>query len=444
MNKKTYLISLALSITLSVFSQEKDWNDPQTGNPVVPGYFADPCLVDFDGKYHIYSTTVSKFMEPMVWTSEDLQSWEVHSLGITGDHLFWAPSVLKGDDGKIYLYYSSGYDYKCHLYVGETATGPWEDKGMVEEGFDLEIFRDPVSGKVYGSSSNPSSRPRLVEFQSDVKKEGYLTKVVKEANLEGPFFDYTEGSYIVYRDGWYYFMYSGGKCHAENYKINYARSKNIWGPYEDAPNNPILEKINQKNIFGPGHHSVFNLKDQYFIAYHRQDVYEYPTCSERHLCIDKMNFDDNGWIKSVTPTHEGVDFSTFIESNKPKLKNVAYGKPVTSGDVKESHNPELAVDENYATYWIGSGYFSVDLGKDYDIEKIVPRFMNYDYHLLYKIMYSDDNTNWNLYYDQTRFAQKAATEIKHKPVTARYVKIEFIRGEGPIALSELKVFAKDK
>lgn len=431
------------SLLLFSYAQTKDeYFSSNNGNPIFPGHFADPSIVQMDDKYLIYATTVSDYMEPVVWVSEDMQNWQVEPLNILGEHRFWAPSVLKGEDGKVYLYYSSGFDFKCHLYIGDTYKGPWKKYGQVEQGFDLQVFKDPATGKVYGTSSNPQSRPRLVEFESNPDKDGYLTKVVQEATLEGPFFDYTEGSFIVYREGYYYLMYSGGKCGAETYKINYARSKNIWGPYEDAANNPILKANPEKKIFGPGHHSVINLNGDYFIAYHRQDYYFYPTCSERQVCIDKMTFDNQGWINKITPTNDGVDFSNYMEP-KEKYTNVAFGKNVAAGNISKSFNPELAVDNNYATYWQGSGYISVDLGQVYPIEKIIPRFVKYDYFNLYKILYSMDNQQWDTYADLTKVAGKAYQEVPQKQVKARYVKVEFLRGEGyPPALAELEVLSK--
>ena len=238
-------------------------------------------------------------------------------------------------------------------------------------------------------------------------------------------------------------MNSGGKCHAQNYKINVARSRDIWGPYKDAPNNPILTSDTGNHIYGPGHNSVFQAKGDYYIAYHRQDVYHVPTCEQRQLCIDCMEFDNNGWIKPITPTHTGVDFSKILKPKHPGLQNVAFGKVVTSSGVDGKHNPELAVDNNYATYWIGggSGFFSVDLGRVYEIEKIIPRFLYYDYHLLYRIVYSDDNRNWKVYHDQTESAQKAAFPITLHKIGARYVKGEFVKEKGNIALSELEVMS---
>ena len=440
---KPLLFLLAFLISRPGMCQvQDDYFQNNSGNPVFSGHFADPSIVKIDDKYLIYATTVSDYFEPMVWVSEDLQTWLAEPLNILGEHRFWAPSVIEGKDGKVYLYYSSGFDFKCHLYIGETYKGPWEKFGLVEKGFDLQIFEDPVTGKVYGSSSNPQSRPRLVEFESNPEKEGYLTDVIKEASLEGPFFDYTEGSFIIYRNGYYYLMYSGGKCGAETYKVNYARSKNIWGPYEDAANNPVLKADPERKIFGPGHHSVIQVQGDYFIAYHRQDFYFYPTCSERQVCIDRMEFDENGWIKEITPTNQGVDFSSYLKPDT-NYKNVAFAKNVAAGGIAKSFNPEFAVDNNYATYWQGNGYLSVDLGETFTIEKIIPRFIKYDYFNLYKILYSQNNQDWQTYVDFTEVAGKAYQDVPAKKVEARYVKIQFLRGEGyPPALAELEILSR--
>ncbi len=445
---KYHLVLFTLCITHLIpgvlMAQEHEYTTPGNGNPIIPGYFADPTLVQFDSRYYIYATTVSKYMEPVVWISDNLKDWRVEHLGITGEHRFWAPSIIKGDDGKYYLFYSNGFDFKCHLYIGQTATGPWEKYGLVEEGFDLQIFKDPTDSRVYGLSSDPKSRPRIVEFDSNPQSKDYLKKVVQEKSIDGPFFDYTEGSFMLYRNGMYYLMYSGGKCHTENYNIRYATSNNIWGPYTDAPNNPILEKDPAKKTFGPGHHSVIEVNGDYLIAYHRQDFQFYPTCSERQVCLDKLEFDSNGLIRKIEPTNKGIDFSKY-GSSKNKLVNLAYQKQVTCSNSSKDNDPEYAVDENLATRWVagGSGHFTVDLGKVYQIEEIQPLFVYYDYFSLYKILVSDDNQKWEMYFDQSGEAKKAHAPVAQKRVKARFVKIEFVRGEDKAAaLTELKVMGK--
>ncbi|MDZ7723282.1 MAG: family 43 glycosylhydrolase [candidate division KSB1 bacterium] len=438
------MVLLIIVLVISVTGQDFDYESAAAGNPLIPGYFADPSIVRMNKKFYIYATTVSKYMEPVVWVSEDLKHWEVHHLGITGEHRFWAPSVLKGRDGRYYLYYSSGFDFKCHLYIGESPLGPFKKYGKVEDGFDLQIFQDPVTGKVYGISSNPESRPRLVEFNSDPESADYLKNVIRViGEPQGSFFDYTEGSMLLYRNGWYYLMYSGGKCGDVTYRIHYAKSRNIEGPYINAPDNPILKWMPEKDVFGPGHHSVLQLDDEYFICYHRQDKWAAPTCSERQVCVDKLEFDEQGWIKPVIPTHRGVDFTAYVDEKEHALRNLAFQKMVTSSGNLVHHEPADAVDENFATFWQagGSGHLSVDLENVYSIQKVQPFWGHYDYFILYKIEYSTDNRTWKVLVDRSVKAQLAAASVQHERIDARYIRVNVIRGGGAAAtLYELKVW----
>jgi len=66
-------------------------------------------------------------------------------------------------------------------------------------------------------------------------------------------------------------------------------------------------------IYATGHNSVIQIpgKDEWYIVYHR---FNYPngiTMGDaagfnREVCIDKMEFDQDGNIKQVKPTHEGI------------------------------------------------------------------------------------------------------------------------------------------
>ena len=58
---------------------------------------------------------------------------------------------------------------------------------------------------------------------------------------------------------------------------------------------------------GAGHHSVIKLsgKDSYYIIYHRRPL-GLNQANERVVCIDKLEFDEEGYIKPVKITFEGV------------------------------------------------------------------------------------------------------------------------------------------
>ena len=61
---------------------------------------------------------------------------------------------------------------------------------------------------------------------------------------------------------------------------------------------------------GAGHHSVIRLhvpaEDKYFIVYHRRPRGETDP-NHRVVCIDRMEFDDDGLIKPVKITFDGVE-----------------------------------------------------------------------------------------------------------------------------------------
>jgi len=58
---------------------------------------------------------------------------------------------------------------------------------------------------------------------------------------------------------------------------------------------------------GAGHHSVIHKpeSDDWYIVYHRRPL-DNKHRDHRVTCIDKMEFDENGFIKPVKMTFEGV------------------------------------------------------------------------------------------------------------------------------------------
>ena len=58
---------------------------------------------------------------------------------------------------------------------------------------------------------------------------------------------------------------------------------------------------------GAGHHSVINIPntDDWYIFYHRRPLTT-KDGNHRETCIEKMYFDENGLIKPVKITNEGV------------------------------------------------------------------------------------------------------------------------------------------
>ena len=84
----------------------------------------------------------------------------------------------------------------------------------------------------------------------------------------------------------------------------YAISDNPFGPFERI--GTVLQQDSAIGT-GAGHHSVIHepKSDKWYIVYHRRPISE-TEGNHRVTCIDEMFFDENGFIKPVVMTSEGV------------------------------------------------------------------------------------------------------------------------------------------
>ena len=101
MNRTILLITSFLIGVVSAFAQAA-FNAPGTGNPVIPGYFADPTIKKFGDTYYMYATTDGSgagFGPAQVWTSKDFVNWTLMPMNWPDSHWIWAPDVMQHSDG---------------------------------------------------------------------------------------------------------------------------------------------------------------------------------------------------------------------------------------------------------------------------------------------------------------------------------------------------------
>ena len=127
MNRTILLITSFLIGVVSAFAQAA-FNAPGTGNPVIPGYFADPTIKKFGDTYYMYATTDGSgagFGPAQVWTSKDFVNWTLMPMNWPDSHWIWAPDVMQHSDGKYYYFYCQPCIIHCG--VSETPRGPWKN-----------------------------------------------------------------------------------------------------------------------------------------------------------------------------------------------------------------------------------------------------------------------------------------------------------------------------
>lgn len=438
---RIYLVAAFLLLgAVSGFARKKH-DTPGTGNPVIPGYFADPTIKKFGDTYYMYATTDGSgagFGPAQVWTSKDFVNWTLMPMNWPDSHWIWAPDVIRHTDGRYYYFYCQPCIIHCG--VSETPRGPWKnilgesEAVLVPDRFvtnaitlDGQTFVDD-DGSVYlywgtwgiykgfGCGAGKMT-PDLKGFTE--------TRLIP--NTEAV--DFFEAPFVLKRNGIYYFMYSSGSCHDHTYRVQYATSDHPLGPYEYK--GCILETNEDGTVHGPGHHSILKEGDDYYIVYHRHDNPHSNRGFHRQLCMDKMEFAADGSIRKVIPTHEGVG---ALAPSVVKSENLALGAGVrASSCYDDNFRAEYAVDDNNGTLWrprgMGQEWLEIDLGSSREIQTVWTQFEYGTQFYQYLIETSVDGKHWSVFADKRNNHLAGSPMVDFGKAEARYVRLTFTGGQ---------------
>lgn len=411
---------------------------PHAGNPVLPGYYADPSIVQHDGKFFVYAT-----LDPWggatlgCWESPDFRQWTYRELNWptkkactspgSGGAMVWAPSVVRGPDGKFHMFVSVGNEVWAG--VADHPLGPWRDKlggrpliprefrpgfhmidaeGFVDDDGTAWLYWGSGHGWKNGKCWAVKLKPDLATFDGDVHD-------VTPRN-------YFEGPIMVKRGGRYFLMYSQGVTIKDTYQVHYAVGDHPLGPFTEATNSPILVTDRARDVISPGHHTVFRYGGKDYILYHRHSIPFDPKFVGRQVCVDELNFTPDGLIAKVVPTHEGPELVRGRDEARGRLPAVAL-----SADRRDELAPLL--DGNYATLWrpaaAPGGGAAIDLGSVRQVGRMELLFEYAWKTNRFLLQISEDAGTWETLADARdsgRSGSPVAIEVNRR---MRYAQITF-------------------
>ncbi|MBN1926256.1 MAG: family 43 glycosylhydrolase [Prolixibacteraceae bacterium] len=455
--KKFLLFILILQTAFNLnLKADSEVDAKGNGNPLLPGYFADPTVKVFDGTYYIYATADGVKLasgEPTVWVSNDFENWFNYEMEIElpeGLTNCWAPDVQVGADGR-YYYFMGNCQFGCNIYgyVSDNPIGPWSPindgnpvipVGTGKDGLpalDAQFFIDN-DGKVYayfGTWCTSFGGLGWAEFNPDdfsIIDQGYIPV----SQLPQVF----EAAYAFKRNGKYILMYSSGDCRLSSYKVHYAWADSPTGPFHYGENNPILETNTDGTIDSPGHHSVLEVGGEYFIIYHRHDNPHSSGGMFRQTCADSLIFVSDTEIAKVNATHKGV--GAFVETFAYHENLVLNGKASATSSytlvaeenrfsrapINHEYKPEYAIDDNNGTLWKAASAalpqsLVVDLGSLKPVRCIHTQFEYTTYYYQYLLEVSTDSVSWEVYSDMTANQTAGCPMIDENDMEARYIRL---------------------
>lgn len=354
MKRRIFLIPVFLILFNSCSEKSKIKETTEySGNPIFPGWYADPEGIIFNDEYWIYPTYSDDFGEPdrssefseqqkelqkntinpqylkqtffNAFSSKDLVSWTKHShvLDIKNvswaSYSIWAPSIIMANN-KYYLFFGAN-DIQSNeelggigVAVSNSPAGPFIDalgKPLINsfhngaQPIDQFVFKDD-DGQIYLYYGG-WRHCNIVKLADDLLSlepfdDGKYFKEITPDN-------YVEGPFVIKRKGKYYLMWSEGSWGGPDYSVAYAIADSPFGPFER------IGKILQQDstiATGAGHHSVIHIPntDDYYIVYHRRPLGT-NNGNHRETCIDIMTFTKDGKINPIKMTNEGVQKRTL-------------------------------------------------------------------------------------------------------------------------------------
>ena len=273
-------------------------------NPISPMgvYIADPTArVWEDGKLYIYGSRdespeyyCSKSYHVM--STSDLKNWTLHPYSFRNNETIYAPDAWY-KDGQYYLYYDTP-DGSEYVAVSDSPVGPFKDGAKIEGPgqIDPNIFIDDDGQAYYFWGQFSAKGARMNPDLKTLDWSTYVEDIVTEADH-----CFHEGSYVIKRGEYYYFIYADISRNKRPTSIGYAMAKSPLGPYEYK--GVIVDNAGCDPETWNNHGSIVQFGGQWYVLYHRST---HGSRSMRKVCIEPIRFNADGTIDEVEMTSQGA------------------------------------------------------------------------------------------------------------------------------------------
>jgi len=316
------LLCAALLSSSGIFAETQDTTFVANGNPLIKHKFtADPAGLVHNGKVYIYAGHDQcpapkeryEMNEWLVFSSSDMKTWTEHPIPLKPSDFSWA----KGDawasqvierDGKFYWYvavsHGTIHGKAIGVAVSDSPTGPFRDaRGSALITNDMTTEYTKISWDDIDPTVIIDDDGQAYLFWGNT--QCYYAKLKKNMiELDGPIMPvknlprFTEAPWIHKYKGWYYLSYASEFPE----KICYAMSRNINGPWEYKG---ILNEIAGNS--NTNHQSIIEFKNNWFFIYHNGSINTQGGSFRRSVCIDRLFYNNDGTIKRINMTTEGIN-----------------------------------------------------------------------------------------------------------------------------------------
>ena len=237
-------------------------------NPILPGYYPDPSVCRVGDTFYLVTSSFEYFPGVPVFRSHDLVNWEQigHCLtrrsqlnldGVKSSGGIYAPTI-RHHNGRFYMVTTDTTGIGNFYVWTDDPAGEWSDPVTVNQlWIDPSLFWDDDGQVWFTANALWMPGPRGIYLNAIDLATGALRDPKPTWLWGGIGGKYPEAPHIYKKDGWYYLIIAEGGTEF-GHMASVARSRNIEGPYESCPHNPILSHRSTSNpIQSTGHGDLF-------------------------------------------------------------------------------------------------------------------------------------------------------------------------------------------
>lgn len=320
--RKIWMLFIAVVIgdVASAQMPSPDTTFVANGNPIIRyKYSADPAAFVEDGMLYLYAGhdvcppphNYYHIDEWNVYVTDDMKTWKEYPVPLKANDFkwakgeAWASQVIKRN-GKYYWYVTVEHATKKGKSIGvavsDSPVGPFVDaRGSALITNDMTTQYTPIAwddidptvfidddGQAYLIWGNTQCyyaklKENMIELDSEIM------------TISLPRF--TEAPWIHKRGEWYYLSFASEFPE----KICYAMSKSINGPWiYKSVLNELAGNCNTN------HQAIVEFKGEWYFIYHNGGADVNGGSFRRSVCIDRLYYNEDGSMKRVVMTTEGV------------------------------------------------------------------------------------------------------------------------------------------
>lgn len=363
-------------------------------NPILPGFHPDPSCIfvpEWNNTYFCTSSTFNYFPGLPIYASRDLVHWKHVSNAISRpEQLPYLAFVSRGTSG-IYaptLRFREGEFHIITTTVNQALPREnltrWDNFVVTTTNpYDSASWSDPI--QYYGPGIDPSpfwDQDGVLWVSSIFNSSGIVHAPVDLSTGEvtlpyrsvwnGTGGASPEGAHIYQKDGWYYIIIAEGGTR-EKHQVTMARSRDLHGPYEPHPDNPVLTAYLSGAYFqAVGHIDLFQDDQGQWWAVglavraggsYSDNPYGSNLPMGRETWLMPVQWDEDDWpiFRNVTGRVSG-NFSLPQPSNTKTVQSHGDG-PLVDADDKVEFKPGTKLPTHFL-------HWRLPVAKNYQVSPV--------------------------------------------------------------------------